>query len=96
MGDRYKYYMKKYGTEDDTSVPTLDIEASYNGMIILQVSGLSSLGKPKNIYKETYAESSEVRVYIPENVADQYRRFFLHPFVQLLIFHLENIFHPLK
>lgn len=61
-----KYYMRKYGTDDDASVPIIDLESYFDGMVIRSVNGLSSLGAPKNIYKETFAEDSEVRVYMPE------------------------------
>ena len=64
----YKYYMRKYGTADDDAVPIIDLESHFDGMIVRSVSGLSSVGTPKNIYTETYAEDSEVRVYLPETV----------------------------
>lgn len=71
MENKYKYYMRKYGTADDASVPIIDLESYFEGMVIRNVSGLSSRGAPKNVYKETYAETSEVRVYMPETVAKE-------------------------
>lgn len=63
-----KHYMQKYGTADDTSVPIYDLEQDFPGLVYLQATGLSDKGAPKNIYFESYAESDETRVYIPEQV----------------------------
>lgn len=46
-----------------------DIEATFEGLHYAKCDGLSKFGKPKNIYSETYSETSELRVYLPETVA---------------------------
>lgn len=63
-----KHYMQKYGTEDDASVPIMDLEKDFSGLVYIEATGLSSKGAPKNVYFETYAESDETRVHIPENI----------------------------
>lgn len=63
-----KHYMQKYGTADDASVPVADLEQDFPGLVYLQAIGLSDKGAPKNVYFETYADSDETRVHIPEQV----------------------------
>lgn len=61
-----KHFMQKYGTADDASVPVMDLEQDFPGLVYIQATGLSDKGAPKNIYYEEYAESDEVRVHIPD------------------------------
>lgn len=63
-----KHYMQKYGTADDASVPVMDLENDFPGLVYIEAKGLSSKGAPKNVYFETYAESDETRVHIPEKI----------------------------
>ena len=46
-----------------------DIEATFVGLHYLKCTGADSYGKVKNLYSETYSETSELRVYLPETVA---------------------------
>lgn len=46
-----------------------DIEATFDGLHYVKCNGLDSYGKPKNIYTETFAETSELRVFMPEKIA---------------------------
>ena len=65
--DNYRYYMSRSVNnewEEDT-----DLESYFNGLRVCTVKGLSSKGKPKNIYTESYAETDELRLYLPENVS---------------------------
>lgn len=63
-----KHYMQKYGTDDDSLVPIMDLEDDFPGLVYLEADGLSAKGAPKNIYFETYAENDETRVYVPKTV----------------------------
>lgn len=63
-----KHYMQKYGTADDASVPVMDLERDFPGLVYIEATGLSAKGAPKNVYYETYAESDESRVHIPERI----------------------------
>lgn len=62
-----KFYMSRYvnGEWEEAT----DIEAYFNGLHYAKCDGLSKYGEVKNIYTETYAETSELRVYLPETVA---------------------------
>lgn len=60
--------MQKYGTADDAGVPIMDLETDFPGLHYLSADGLSAWGAPKNVYFETYAESPETRVYVPDTV----------------------------
>ena len=62
-----KFYMSRYvnGAWEEA----VDIEAYFNGLHYSKCEGLSNYGKPKNVYTETFAETSELRVYLPETVA---------------------------
>ena len=46
-----------------------DIEAKFDGLHYVKCDGISTYGAVKNIYTETYAETSELRVSLPETVA---------------------------
>lgn len=64
MDVEYKYYMSRY--VDNSWEAETSLEDYFNGMLYLSCSGLSSKGKPKNIYTESYAETDELRVYLPD------------------------------
>lgn len=63
----YKFYISRLinGAWEDAT----DIESYFIGLHYSKCTGADSYGKPKNIFTETYAETSELRVYIPETVA---------------------------
>lgn len=63
----YKFYISRY-VNDEWEAPT-DLETTFEGLHYLKCDGLSTVGKIKNIYTETYAETSELRVSLPEQVA---------------------------
>jgi hypothetical protein len=58
-----KFYIKR---ESDANYT--DLESYFNGMKYSKCVGLEDLGKPKNIYTETYADADVLRVHIPESV----------------------------
>lgn len=58
-----KFYIKRKSDTDYT-----DLESYFNGMKYSKCVGLEDLGKPKNIYTETYADADSLRVHIPEDV----------------------------
>ena len=73
----YKFYIQKYsrkhynketGKYDKEDIGELiDIEARFKCKYV-KFEGLSETGKVKNIYTETYAETEELRMYIPDEV----------------------------
>ena len=73
----YKFYIQKYSREhynketsqydEESKGELIDIEAQFKCKYV-KFEGLSETGKVKNIYTETYAETEELRVYIPDEV----------------------------
>lgn len=64
--DEYKYFMSRFiNSEWEKAV---SLEDYFNCMKYCSCKGLSTKGKPKNIYTENYAETEELRVFIPEAV----------------------------
>ena len=73
----YKFYIQKYSRKhynketgkydkEDIGEP-IDIEEQFKCKYV-KFEGLSETGKVKNIYTETYAETEELRMYIPDEV----------------------------
>lgn len=73
----YKFYIQKYGRKywdknksqyvEEAKGELIDIEANFKCKYV-KFEGLSETGKVKNIYTETYAETEELRMYIPDEV----------------------------
>lgn len=73
----HKFYIQKYsrnhynketGKYDKEDIGELiDIEERFKCKYV-KFEGLSETGKVKNIYTETYAETEELRMYIPDEV----------------------------
>lgn len=67
MIDKPKFYIARL--VNDLWEEETDIEATFEGLHYAKCEGLSHFGAIKNLYTETYSETSELRVYIPEKVA---------------------------
>ena len=73
----YKFYIQKYGRKywdknksqyvEEAKGELIDIEEHFKCKYV-KFEGLSETGKVKNIYTETYAETEELRMYIPDEV----------------------------
>lgn len=61
----YKFYMSRF--IDGSWETDISLEDYFDGMRYSRCEGLSSKGKIKNIYTESYAEHDGVRLFIPEN-----------------------------
>ena len=46
----------------------IDLEAYFPGLKYVSCTGLSNYGKIKNIYTESYAETEQLRVYMPDAI----------------------------
>lgn len=64
---KYKFYMSRYVSGSWETAKSLEDE--FQGLKYVKCSGLSAYGKPKNIYTESYAETDELRVFLPQKVA---------------------------
>ena len=73
----YNFYIQKYGRKywdknksqyvEEAKGELIDIEAQFKCKYV-KFEGLSETGKVKNVYTETYAETEELRTYIPDDV----------------------------
>lgn len=73
----YKFYIQRYSRkhynketsqyEKEDIGELIDIEERFKCKYV-RFEGLSETGKVKNIYTETYAETEELRMYIPDEV----------------------------
>ena len=65
----YHVYMQKVDKNGQPLENTeRDIELSFEGLKYSMAEGLNDVGKAKNIYAETYADSDKTRVYIPQKI----------------------------
>ena len=73
----YNFYIQRYSRkrwnketsqyDEEAKGELIDIEAQFKCKYV-KFEGLSETGKVKNIYTETYAETEELRMYIPDEV----------------------------
>ena len=73
----YNFYIQKYSRKywdknksqyvEEAKGELIDIEAHFKCKYV-KFEGLSETGKVKNVYTETYAETEELRTYIPDDV----------------------------
>ena len=73
----YKFYIQRYSRkhwnketsqyDEEAKGELIDIEEQFKCKYV-KFEGLSETGKVKNIYTETYAETEEIRMYIPDEV----------------------------
>lgn len=61
---QYTHYMQRVDIE---SQPIYDIEEQFGGLLYMKADGMNNIGKAKNIYTETYADSDRLRVYLPND-----------------------------
>lgn len=61
---QYTHYMKRVDIENQ---PTYDIEEQFNGLLYMKADGMNDIGKSKNVYTETYADSDRLRVHLPND-----------------------------
>lgn len=61
----YKFYMRQYPDGTDK-----DLEAEFVGLHYSSCDGLENKGEVKNIYTETFADSSEINVYVPDEICE--------------------------
>ena len=65
----YKFYIQQCDKNGVLIDGTLkDLEVDFDGLKYSKCEGIETLGSIKNIYEETYADSSKVRTYMPSKV----------------------------
>lgn len=78
MEDNFKFYIRFYPvskmdivTGQVVTTPAsslIDIEENYRCFYI-KMAGIGENGKAKNIYTESYAETDELRIFLPDEIA---------------------------
>lgn len=61
---QYTHHMERVDIENQ---PSYDIEEQFSGLLYMRAEGMNDIGKAKNIYTETYADSDRLRVYLPND-----------------------------
>lgn len=62
---QYTHYMERVDITD--SLGQIDIEEHFSGLLYMKADGMNDIGKSKNVYTETYADSDRLRVHLPPN-----------------------------
>lgn len=62
---QYTHYMQRVDITD--SLGQIDIEEHFAGLLYMRAEGMNDIGKSKNVYTETYADSDRLRVYLPND-----------------------------
>ena len=65
MAAEYDFYMSRYVDTTDTW-ETKNLESDFVGLKYIKCEGLSDKGKIKNSYTESYMDSEELRLYVPD------------------------------
>lgn len=60
---QYTHWMQRI----DVAEQARDIESYFSGLLYMRAEGMNDVGKSKNIYTETYADSDKLRVSLPNN-----------------------------
>lgn len=61
---QYTHYMQRVDIQNQ---PTYDIEEQFSGLLYMKADGMNDIGKSKNVYTETYADSDRLRVHLPND-----------------------------
>lgn len=64
--NEYKFFMTRLINNEWEK--EISLEDYFNGMKYCSCTGLSTKGKPKNIYTENYAETEDLRIFLPDSV----------------------------
>lgn len=62
---QYTHYMERVDITD--SLGQIDIEEHFSGLLYMKADGMNDIGKSKNVYTETYADSDRLRVFLPND-----------------------------
>lgn len=62
---QYTHHMERVDITD--SLGQIDIEEHFSGLLYMRAEGMNDIGKSKNVYTETYADSDRLRVFLPND-----------------------------
>lgn len=69
--NKYKFYMQKVDKNGNALDTEKNLEEDFDGLLYSRCEGLNKIGKPKNIYEETYSDADRVRVYMPDEITNE-------------------------
>lgn len=64
--NEYKFYIQQINKDNSIGLQK-DLEKDFVGLKYIKLEGIDNYGKPR-IYTENYADSNDLRVYIPSNM----------------------------
>lgn len=66
----YNFYMQECDSKGNTLVGTSpkNLEQDFQGLRYSRIEGIETLGSPRNVYAESYADADRLRVYAPKEV----------------------------
>lgn len=65
MKNEHKFYMISCDKDGNTQGDAISLEDYFDGLKYSKCEGIDTIGAAKNIYEETYADSDNIRVYMP-------------------------------
>ena len=72
MEEKYYFYLQEVDKDGKALDDAKSVEDDFgDGVRYLKAAGIDVIGKPKNIYTESYAESDKLRTYIPPVIANE-------------------------
>lgn len=71
MKNEHKFYMISCDKDGNTQGDTISLEDYFDGLKYSKCEGIDTIGAAKNIYEEKYADSDNIRVYMPPVKTDE-------------------------
>ena len=62
---KYNHYMRRIDVAE--SAVNIETDSRFSGLLYMKADGMNDVGKAKNIYTETYADSDTLRVSLPKH-----------------------------
>lgn len=70
---KYKFYMQECDSKGTLLAGSTkkDLEVDFGSLRYSAMEGIETIGKPKNISTESYADSDRLRVYMPDEIVNE-------------------------
>lgn len=68
---QYNHYMQRIDIDGQSAI-NIETYSKFVGLLYMRADGMNDIGKAKNIYTETYADSDALRVYTPSDSVGDY------------------------
>lgn len=63
---QYNHYMQRVDIANQSAI-NIEEYSGFSGLLYMKADGMNDVGKAKNIYTETYADSDSLRVSLPKH-----------------------------